>query len=312
MAQENQLDRFVGWVEIGPHNDRFRIETLSAPLKDVTIIIPHGVYYLYKAGPGDPPDLLEKFPPFFTIMEGLLISQLGEGVAINRYGNPASKEVHVSRALRIWAPSRSSQSRWRWSSTSFDLRYLGFQEPEGTQLVNGDLTDLITFMYRGVWSPSSLLGGATDKRSYLKDEIRYSEEDLRRAYSLQIRKGKKRTFTYQYVVPQNVWQQRNLDPRYQAHRIHDLVGNHRDVNNTFEVFWSLWGQSDPVGLRPFLCVHDDGLSDLRVWNKSYEILIPSEPDEVNDIESCVRTQRVNGEFYEVSFSTWVLGGNYDY
>lgn len=295
-------DRFVSWVEITTDNNAVVIDRPSQA--SILFTLEPGIYYMYADPLEDRPDTNE-FIPFFTELEAALVSKIGGTWSIQARDQVGS--ILKNRAISI----TSSIQEWSFDTinTTLPLSFLGLDTTTASTTTTNGVMEA-PFSYSSCWMPYSLVSMRIDKRSYIEKQNRYSDQDTRRAYALRIRQGVRRTFEYSYVPPQVVFAARNDDSDYQVHSF--FVDG--DRGNSLDSLWSTFDTSnDVVGLRPLLCVHDEGDADLEVWSNQHEVLIPYDVESISTFRNNVSSlMNVGGEYYRILMDFWSVGGNYEY
>ena len=297
---ENQ-DRFLYAIEITEDNNTFSIIEETGSASD-SITVPVGTYYAFR----DPDDLLS-YNALYTVIEDALNASSDLNNTYQFKAIDLAGSIVKGRGLRLEAVTGTSE--FRFSGTTVPNEIFGYESGSmDSQPFSEGLVKDGPYSYAYAWSPYSKLGETVDKRSYAKNSMNLSDEDMRRAYSLRIRTGAQRGWSIRYVPSNSVFADRADDARFDNSQY--VSG---DRNNSFDTFWASWSTSSgTLGLQKILVVHDDGDLDLLVGEHSYEVLIPVESSHLSDIQKVITGLNLNGELYDLMFDMWVIEGNYNF
>jgi hypothetical protein len=287
------MDRWISYIDITTSN---RSITLQEGTSTASFNLPLGRHWCYRAG-GTP---VPGFPSLYDAIEtGMSNAFVGGNAYVIENAVPTNYRYPLG--LRIRRSAGSFQFRLNGTST-FPLSYLGFEDGVNTGFSLGPGTIQGTSSYKGVFLSYGLLGleGAVDRRVFQKRDIRFSDQDTRRAYTLRVRDGYLMRVEYRYLLATSIFEARASDALY-ANEAKITVGDGRQA---FETFWKTLGESGQVGLQKFLIAFGSGTTTLGLGS-DYVIAMAADQDQVQDFEQVITLESVQGELYRMSLDLWV-------
>jgi len=321
------MDIFIGSLFLGGSASNIRLQETGAD--PIIAFLPTGTYWFH----GD--DMFEEHESNDQINE---VGQYpGLFHAIEQELNPNAINTYSITVTTLSGPNgprgtrfsiravNSNPVTFRLTSleNQFDLRHLGFEDPDETFWsddpgVPGDddyeIISTRSIPYR--WTSHSLLDGEpSDRRSWDVKDIAFSDEDIQRAYSLKVVSRRYRDLEYEHLPPHAVFGSRSQAPTYIGEQGY-LSG---DTGASFQEIWNELSRSargDLLGLDPVLVVYDvDSLGNtdpVDTWHliddvgSGWEALQLSEQDDAREYEQLFEMMNLKGELYRMGPTRWFI------
>jgi hypothetical protein len=304
-------DVWLPEITIDATNNSFRLQEDPGGLNEFDLVatIAHGTYYLHDDSNADSSGYLG----FYSALTSAINAVMGAGNTGYEFNvkTPTQSSSFTNAGVELRVPSNNYTFDIDFDHASFtmDPGWFGWRlNPKGSlpsdniahSAADGDDAHITgDFTVKDRWYSHSLMAnhGAVDKRSRPYKNTRISSERPSDSVAVKWDSGTLRKMRYEWVQSCHVWNARGDDSDTAFATTSGLATE--DIYNAWEDVWDTLSD-----LKTCLIIHNSS-SDLQVETHSYELVKMMDAGQVQDIQNCVQTQRIIGEYYAIDVDLWI-------
>lgn len=301
MSYLARKDKIVPALIIEDGRNQFRIDKNPGGVADlVTVTVPPGKYYAYRADPsGDSNTFVAGFPPLYNAIEDAMTAawaEVGEEFFLS-HATPTSSTAFENAGIEIEGTGGPFALHFDIAADTLPAKILGMDKSVLLSAPSGG-NDVATgkFTTFGNWISPRRSQSKLGDRENIQTSNRGNSHEV--SQTVHWHQSAVRTIKYDWIFANHVSIGRNSDPSYAGAGLVPLAEG--DHGNYFGDCWSMLSLRD---LALFVYDEGDAPQGLQLTNVAWEIGRLSDTDAAM-LSRCSQLASERGEIYNLTMTIW--------